>query len=102
MGGSGSKRISLNSIDNLPPDIFQTYLEKSKHAINDQYDSNTSIIYFPQYAGCTIYSDGGEMYKITGSTQKLFDKELTAYCKELIRRPYITVGRTVYLVENYE
>ena len=48
MGGSGSKRISLNSIDNLSPDIFQTYLEKSKHAINDQYDSNTSIIYFPE------------------------------------------------------
>ena len=101
MGNSGTKPIFLNSFDDLPLIVFQLYLAKAKHEINDQYDSNTSVIYFPCYGGCTIYMDNGSVYNIISSEHPKLDKELELYCKELIQRPYIIVGRNVHLVENY-
>jgi signal peptidase I len=102
MGAKASNPITLQSVDNLPRDMYCMYLEKAKHSINDQYDSNTSTIYFPCYAGSTIYMDLGGSYYIKYDTAKKFDGELAAYCKELIQRPYIIVGRNVHLVENYD
>ena len=101
MGNSETKPIFLNSFDDLPSDIFQIYLEKAKHDINDQYDTNTSVIHFPHWNGCTIYTDNGQVYKFINSEHKKLDKELELYCKELIQRPYIIIGRNVHLVENY-
>ncbi len=95
MGSSGSKRIYLNSLDDLPPDLFRIYVEKSKHSINDQYDSNTSTIHFPCWGRSTVHTDYGLRYIIMDVQHKMLDKELELYCKELIRRPYILVGRTV-------
>ena len=102
MGSHSSKIISIKTIDELPERLYQIELARAKHEINDQYDSNTSTIYFPQYESCRIYMDGGEGYQILSAGGKRFDSELAAYCKELIQRPYILVGRTVYLVENCE
>lgn len=101
MGNSRSKPTILESFDDLPPDIFQHYVEKSKHIINDQYDSNESQIHFPTWGNCRIHLDLGPSYYITSTKHKKLDKELELHCKELIQRPYIIIGRTVHLVENY-
>jgi hypothetical protein len=101
MGNSGTKPIFLNSFDDLPANVFQIYLEKAKHEINDQYDSDNSVIYFPYYGDCTINMDNGKVYSIITNEHKKLDKELELYCKELIRRPYVLIGRTIHLVENY-
>jgi hypothetical protein len=103
MGGRSSKLTTINSVDNLPRDIYKVYLTKAKHSINDQYDSNTSVIHFPSFARCTIHMDNSRnTYRILDGACTKFDGELAAYCKDLIKRPYVLVGRTVYLVENYQ
>ena len=53
MGGHSSK--ILTTIDDLPASLYKIELARAKHEINDQYDSNTSTIYFPQYESCRIY-----------------------------------------------
>lgn len=102
MGIYNSRIVTFKSIDDLPERRYKIELGKAKYEINDQYNSNTAIIHFPNYDGYTIYRYDGDSYRISGVGGKRFDGELAAHCKEIIKRPYILIGRTVYLVENYQ
>jgi hypothetical protein len=96
------KEIVVNSVDRLPEPLYQSCLQKSKESLNTQYDLNQPKLYFETHAGSSILPDLElKCYRIKNGPSPRFDGELESYCKELIKQPYICIGRVVYLVQNY-
>jgi hypothetical protein len=96
------KTLPVDSVDGLPEPLYQTCLQKSKESLNAQYDLNQSTLYFDTHAGSSILPDlERNCYRIKNGPSPRFVGELESYCKELIKQPYICIGRVVYLVQNY-
>jgi hypothetical protein len=95
------KEIDVDSVDRLPDPMYHACLQKSKESLIEQYESNQPKLYFDTHAGSSILPDLElKCYRIKNGPSPRFDGELETYCKELIKRPYILIGRVVYLVQN--
>jgi hypothetical protein len=92
------------SVDGLPDTVYTMCLEKAKASLKEQYEATDAInLYFPDHSDSTIFLDlDGPAYRIKSGRCRQFDAELEAYCKDVIKRPYIIINRVVYLVQGID